>query len=110
EAEEELLADAAAHREALETALAAVNDGALDALGEAYAALASRRPFAELAQRLHALQADAADVGHELRVASEGVVVDPTRLAEIGERRRLLRELTRMYGETLADVMAFGAG
>ena len=107
EAQEELLADAAAHREALDAALGAVQGGALDALGEAYSALASRRPFAALAERLHALQAEAADVGHELRVASEGVVVDPDRLAEIGERRRLLRELTRKYGETLSEVMTF---
>jgi DNA repair protein RecN (Recombination protein N) len=40
-------------------------------------------------------------------VVSESVVVDPGRLAEVGERRRLLRELTRKYGDTLAEVMAF---
>ncbi|MBV8949651.1 MAG: DNA repair protein RecN, partial [Actinobacteria bacterium] len=107
EAEEELLADAAAHGEALDAALAAVQGPALDALGDAYASLANRRPFDALAQRLRSLQADVSDVGHELRVAAENVVVDPARLAEIGERRRTLRELTRKYGETLADVMAF---
>jgi DNA repair protein RecN (Recombination protein N) len=106
-AEEELLADAAAHREALDAALDAVQGGVLDALGEAYAPIASRRPFATLAERLLVLQAEAADVGHELRAVSESVVVDPGRLAEVGERRRLLRELTRKYGDTLAEVMAF---
>ncbi len=107
EAEEELLADAAAHHDALDAAVAAVQGGVLDALGDAYAKLASRRPFEALAERLRALQAEAADLGHELRVVSESVVVDPDRLAAIGERRRLLRELTRKYGETLDDVMAF---
>lgn len=109
EAQEELLADAVAHREALDAAMTVVQGAGLDALGEAYAALATRRPFATLADRLRALQADVADIGHELRVAAESVVVDPDRLAEIGERRRLLRELTRKYGETLGEVMAFGA-
>ncbi|HEX4776007.1 MAG TPA: DNA repair protein RecN, partial [Acidimicrobiia bacterium] len=56
----------------------------------------------------HALQGDAADVASELRVAREGIVVDPDRLAIVGERRRLLRELTRKYGDTLADVVRFG--
>ncbi len=107
ETEEELLADAVAHQEALAAALGAVNGGVLDALGEAYARLAGRRPFAALAERLHALQGEAADVASELRVAHDDVVVDPDRLAAVGERRRLLRELTRKYGDTLADVMAF---
>jgi DNA repair protein RecN (Recombination protein N) len=107
EREEALLADATAHREALEAAFASVQGGALDALGEAYGELAPRQPFAALAERLRALQAEAADIGHELRVVSEEVVVDPARLGEIGERRRQLRELVRKYGETLGEVMAY---
>jgi DNA repair protein RecN (Recombination protein N) len=109
DAEEELLADAAAHVDALDAALAAVQGPALDALGDAYAPLATRRPFTALAERLRALQADVADVGHEIRVAAEGIVVDPERLAEVAERRRRLRELTRKYGETLGDVMTYAA-
>lgn len=108
EAEEDLLADAVAHQDALAFALDALDDVVLDAVGTAYARLVDRRPFTALAERLHALQGDAADVASELRVAREGIVVDPDRLAIVGERRRLLRELTRKYGDTLADVVRFG--
>src|SRR5262249_12070807 len=45
----------------------------------------------------------------ELRATVDAIDEDPGRLAELRERRQLLRELRRKYGETLADVMAFGA-
>ena len=107
EAEEALLADALAHREALAAAYGAVEGPALDAVGAAAAALAGRGPFAELAERLRATQAELAELGSELRVARDTVEDDPQRLEEIGARRKLLRELTRKYGETLADVRAY---
>jgi DNA repair protein RecN (Recombination protein N) len=40
-------------------------------------------------------------------VAAEQVVDDPERLAEVRARRQRLRELSRKYGPTLADVRAF---
>ncbi len=107
EAEETLLADAAAHREDLAAAFAALEGPAVDAVGEANAALASRRPFAELAERLRSVQAELADLAHDLRLAREAVSDDPQRLDGVRARRQLLRELTRKYGETLADVRAF---
>jgi DNA repair protein RecN (Recombination protein N) len=107
EAEEALLADALAHRQALAAAYGAVEGPALDAVGAAAAALAGRGPFAELAERLRASQAELAELGSELRVARDTVEDDPQRLEEIGARRKLLRELTRKYGETLADVRAY---
>jgi DNA repair protein RecN (Recombination protein N) len=107
EAEEALLADAIAHREALAAAYGAVEGPALDTVGAAAAALAGRAPFAELAERLRGMQAELAELGRDLRVALDSVEDDPQRLEEIRARRALLRELTRKYGETLADVRTY---
>jgi DNA repair protein RecN (Recombination protein N) len=107
EAEEALLADAIAHRDALTVAYGAVEGSGLDAVGAAAAALAGRTPFAELAERLRATQAELAELGSELRVARDAVEDDPGRLETIRARRLLLRELTRKYGETIADVRAY---
>jgi DNA repair protein RecN (Recombination protein N) len=101
------LADAGAIRDALGAAYAALEDGALDAVGTAVAALGSRRADPELAARLTALQAETADLARELRVAAEAVEDDPMRADEVRNRRRLLRDLTRKYGESLAEVMAY---
>jgi DNA repair protein RecN (Recombination protein N) len=108
DAEEDLLADARAHREAAATAHAALADdgGAADAVGTAVAALAGRAPFKELEARLRAVAADVADIGSEIRAGAERIEDDPVRLDAIRERRQLLRELRRKYGDTLADVMA----
>ena len=109
EAEELLLADAAAHREALGRAYDTLEGPASDAVGAAVAALANiRAPFADLAERLRAVQAEVADVERELRLAAERVVDDPERLDAVRQRRQLVRELQRKYGETLADVAAYG--
>jgi DNA repair protein RecN (Recombination protein N) len=107
EAEEALLGDAAAHRVALTEAFEAIEGGALDAVGSAVAALNHRAPFAVLHDRLRAAQAELADLERELRLAVETVADDPVRLDEVRARRRLLRELTRKYGDTLTDVVAF---
>jgi DNA repair protein RecN (Recombination protein N) len=108
EAEEALLADALAHREALAAAYGAVESSAVDAVGAAATALSGRSPFAELAERLRAAQAELAELARELRVARDSVEDDPERLEAIRARRHLLRELTRKYGETLGDVRAYG--
>jgi DNA repair protein RecN (Recombination protein N) len=108
EAEEALLADAIAHREALVAAYGAVEGPGLDAVGSAATALSGRVPFAELAERLRAAQAELAELGHELRVARDAVEDNPERLETVRARRHLLRELSRKYGETLADVRAYG--
>ena len=108
EAEEALLADAAAHRDALGSAYTAVEGAGLDAVGTAAAELDDRVPFAELASRLQALQAELADLGRELRLAREQVTLDPQRLESVRARRQLLRDLGRKYGETLDEVIAYG--
>jgi DNA repair protein RecN (Recombination protein N) len=117
EAQEDALADAAAHREAAAAAVTALSgageDAALDgvasaagATGVALAAVAGRRPFAAAEERLRALVAEVVDVAAELRAGGEAIDEDPERLEQVRSRRQLLRELRRKYGETLADVMA----
>jgi DNA repair protein RecN (Recombination protein N) len=108
DAEELLLADADAHRDALTRAHAELSGAGEDALGGAVAALTGCAPFAELAARAHALQAEVAELAHDVRAAAEGVSVDPLQLASVRERRQRLRELCRKYGATIADVRAYG--
>jgi DNA repair protein RecN (Recombination protein N) len=106
-AEEQLLADADAHRDALAAAQRELTGPAADALGAAFAALDGRGPFVELARRAHALQAEVAELAHDVRLAGESVTVDPIRLTAVRERTQQLRELRRKYGATLADVRAW---
>jgi DNA repair protein RecN (Recombination protein N) len=105
EAEEDALGDAAADREALHEAHAAVDGPGGDAVGSAAGALIGRASYAALAQRATAVQAELAELAHDLRLAAENVVEDPERLAAVRERRRRLRELERKYGDALTDVL-----
>ena len=109
-AAEAVLSDALAHREAAALATAALTDegGALDGSRSALAALAGRAPFRVHETRLRALIAELDDVAAEVRTAGDGIDEDPERLAALRDRRQLLRELRRKYGETLAEVLAYG--
>jgi DNA repair protein RecN (Recombination protein N) len=109
--EEERLADAGAYRESgqLATELVGGDGGALDLLGRAGTALAGREGFEAARARLQSAAVELADVSRSLRDDVEGWDDDPNRLAEVQERRRLLGELRRKYGEDLAAVMAYGA-
>ena len=111
DAEETVLADASAHREAASAAVEALaaDGGARDAVSNALAALDGRAPFAEHAERLRDLLAELDDVVAEVR--GDGEIIDeaPERLAEIRERRQTLKNLRRKYGDDLAAVMAFHA-
>ena len=109
EAEEDLLAGAEAHAEVLASAHDRVAGHALDALGAAIAELARREPLAPLAARVRALQAEASDVANDLRLAAEEIVADPARLDVLRARRRLLADLTRKYGETIAEVISYAS-
>lgn len=108
-AEEALLADASAHREAAERALVLLDgDGpASESLASALGLLAGRTPFAGEADRLEGLAAEVADVAARLRNVAESVEEDPARLEAVMERRRLLAELRRKYGNGLEDVLAY---
>ncbi|MDH4170295.1 MAG: DNA repair protein RecN [Acidimicrobiia bacterium] len=106
---EDDLADAVAHREAGHRALDALDadGGGTAALGTAMESIDERRPFAELSVRLRSLVVELDDVRSELRQAIEQIDDDPARLAAVRERRRLLHDLRRKYGESLADVLVF---
>lgn len=114
-ADEDALADAAAHRDAGQSALEVlIGDGgdtgdnaAADGVGVAIGALSGRAPFEEFSSRLHALAAELTDVGRDLRAFTENLEEDPQRLGEIRERRQLLRDMRRKYGDSLADVISF---
>jgi len=107
------------HREAGQLAVDALTgsvegvDGApadrpvADAFGVALRAIAGRAPFDEYSVRLEALAAETTELGRDLRAFTEELDEDPERLAEIRQRRQLLHDMRRKYGESLADVIAF---
>ena len=109
--EEDVLSDVAKHQESLQRAVALLSDdgGAVETLGEALRALSAVSSLHSLPERLAALLAEATDLAHTVRGAAEGVDENPARLEEIRLRRQLLRDLMRKYGDSLADVMDFGA-
>jgi DNA repair protein RecN (Recombination protein N) len=109
---EDTLAGAVAHREAAARAVDALSaDGAAaDAVATVVAALATRAPFAALAERLRSVQAELTDITSEIRDLAESIDEDPARLTAIRERRQLLRNLRRKYGEALQDVIEFESG
>jgi DNA repair protein RecN (Recombination protein N) len=112
--EEAVLADASAHREAGQRALGFLRDedeigDSVDPIGAALQALAEREPYADLADRLNGIAADLADLVAALRARSEEIEEDPARLAEIRERRQVLSDLRRKYGDDLTEVMGFHA-
>ncbi len=110
-AEEELLADALAHQEAALVALAALDadEGAVAGVARAAAALDGRAPFADSLERLRILEAELVDVASTVRARGESIEDDPARLDAVQQRRRLLHELQRKYGDSLAEVIGFEA-
>ena len=115
--EEERLAGMSATREAAAAAVAALSgaDGGRGAEGGASGlaagALSALSPHPALeawARRLRDAATELDDVARDLREVAETWEEDPVRLEEVQARRRLLRDLRRKYGETLADVVAFG--
>ena len=80
--------------------------GVLDGLRTTIHQLTNRPVFDETVVRLRALADSLDDVSNDLRLLTEQLEDDPERLAAIRERRQLLRNLRRKYGETLHEVMA----
>ncbi len=109
DAEESLLADAVAHREAGSAAqeLLAGDDGARERAGSALAALARRRPFDDISARLRDVLTEFDDVIGAIRDLTDSIDESPDRLDEVRERRQLLADLRRKYGDDLAAVMAY---
>lgn len=108
--EEDVLADAVNYREALWKAVASLAEesGATDNLGAAIAALHNKEPFAEFVIRMKALQSELEDLSADVRDSAESIEEDPARLDEVRQRRQLLVDLRRKYGDSLVDVIAFG--
>jgi len=106
---QDVLAGAVEYREAGEKAVSLLTDerGARDAVGEALHEIAGRGPFADSEARLRAIAAELADVAGDLRAVAESIEEDPDQLATVRERRQLLRDLRRKYGESLVDVLSF---
>lgn len=108
--EEDVLADAVNYREALWKAISALtqDDGAADSLGSAVAAIAHKEPFAQIVARIKALQSELEDVSAEMRDAADRIEEDPARLDQVRQRRQLLVDLRRKYGDSLAEVIRYG--
>ena len=113
-AEEDALADAAAHRDAGQTAVAALAGDGGDAVDIAAvagigAAIGHHRraPFDEFDDRLRALAAEVDDSGVESAIVHRDDRGGPGAAGRVRERRQLLRDLRRKYGDSLADVIAF---
>jgi len=64
--------------------------------------------FTEAAQQLTAARATIGDLGASLRDYAEGIDSSPERLAEIEDRLALIDRLKRKYGQSVAEVIAFG--
>lgn len=111
EGHHDLLSSAVEHRRAGWTAMTALRDdqGALDALAAARAALMGRGPFDDIARRLETFRAELDDLADDLRRVTESIDEDPHRLAQVTERLNLLGDLRRKYGENLGEVLAFVA-
>ena len=108
--EEDLLAGAVKHQEALLRAasLFGNDNGVVDSLGVAMQSVSSVSMHPELVERVASLLAEADDLKHALRAAAESAEENPERLEQIRLRRQRLRDLMRKYGDTLSDVVDFG--
>jgi DNA repair protein RecN (Recombination protein N) len=106
------LAHAEEIRTAAGTAAAALgSDGAQDPVGVAVESL-RRVPvddpvLDELRERLGSLTAELTELAADLRGYGEAVEADPARLAELGERKRLVTGLCRKYGADVPAVLAY---
>ena len=108
--EEDVLADAVNYREALWKAVASLSEesGATDNLGNAVSALSNKEPFAGFVSRLKVLQSELEDLSADIRDEADSIEENPSRLDEVRQRRQLLVDLRRKYGDSLEEVIAFG--
>ncbi|MHB1022507.1 MAG: DNA repair protein RecN [Acidobacteriaceae bacterium] len=65
--------------------------------------------FEEAVQQLTAARATVQDISATVRDYAEGINASPERLAEIEDRLALLDRMKRKYGQTLSEVIAYGA-
>jgi DNA repair protein RecN (Recombination protein N) len=99
--------------EAAYQALHAQSGSAVDALGSAESAgrdlAAIDSSLQTLSERLEAARIEVEDLAQELRVYRDSVEADPQRLDEVEGRLDLLTRLKRKYGDSLTEVLDFGA-
>jgi DNA repair protein RecN (Recombination protein N) len=114
--EEQRLGHADTLRTAAETARDALSsdEGGPDALAAVAAArtllegVRDHDPAAgELADRVAEITYLLSDLGADVASYATGLETDPARLAAVSERRAALTALTRKYGESAADVLAW---
>ena len=108
--EEDLLADATRYRETLWAVAEFLggDNGAGDAVGRAARAVAPFDGLGGIRDRLASLTAEIDDLLAEVRTAAERSEEQPERLEAVRQRRQMLRDLMRKYGDSLADVISFG--
>ena len=104
-------------REALSAEDAAPDSGSCDALGavaaarKALAGVRDHDPEAgALADRVAEVGYLLTDVATDVASYAAGLETDPARLAAVSERRAALTALTRKYGESVAEVLAWSRG
>jgi DNA repair protein RecN (Recombination protein N) len=104
----DLLATATIQREHGEQANTAISDegGAVDLIRTALASLTGRPVYESVAARLRSLAVELDDTTADLRAITDSIEQDPTRLAAINARRKVLADLRRKYGDTLDEVIA----
>jgi DNA repair protein RecN (Recombination protein N) len=64
--------------------------------------------FTDAAQQIASVRATVGDVASTLRDYAEGIDASPERLADIEDRLALIDRLKRKYGQSVAEVVAFG--
>ncbi len=95
--------------EDVEAALTALDAPPTGEAVRAVADLSARDPSAgELADLGLLLESTAADLSRGLRRYRDAIEVDPARLAAVEERLDLIARLRRKYGETVAEIIAYG--
>jgi len=107
---EELLAgatEARAHGTAA-AGLLGTDDGAADLVARAIARLSDHPVFEPIVTRLRSLAVEVGDCAAELRALTDGLQDDPEQLAAVRARRQSLLELRRKYGDTIAEIVAYG--
>ncbi len=100
----ELMAGLAEVGEAVERA----GDALAEAIGHTRRLTRLDPALADLARHLEGAEVETGEAAAAVRSHVEGLDVDPAHAEEVEGRLRLLGDLRRKYGPTLADVLAFG--
>jgi DNA repair protein RecN (Recombination protein N) len=106
--QESMLANSTEIRSKGEAAYSALeNEGAYDAVSNAISALREAPQFADAEKRLTELRDQITETAREIRGVTESITDDPAQLAQVQERRAVLTQLRRKYGDDLEAVMRY---